>query len=222
MNPHQHKALVARLRALMERAQINARELAEQAGVGRSFVYDILSGKSSNPTTQKLSAIAEVLDTSVNYLLSGEENIGRLRKKDPEIVSIPSIGVTGSMGGGTVVTEEQEGKSYYFQRRWVREKLQASPADLRLIPVSGDSMHPTLQDGDLVLVDMSRRTPAPPGIFVLFDGVGLVVKRLEILPNTDPHLLRITSDNPQYACYERASNEVNIVGRVVWFARTIS
>jgi phage repressor protein C with HTH and peptisase S24 domain len=83
-------------------------------------------------------------------------------------------------------------------------------------------MHPTLQDGDLVLVDISRRAPAPPGIFVLFDGIGLVVKRLEVLANTEPHLLRIIADNPQYTSYDRASTEVHIIGRVVWFARTIA
>ena len=49
-----NQALIERLRIAMERAQVNARELAETAEVGRSFVYDVLSGKSLNPTTHKL------------------------------------------------------------------------------------------------------------------------------------------------------------------------
>ena len=45
---------------------------------------------------------------------------------------------------------------------------------------------PTLLDGDIVLVDLGRRTPTPPGVFVLYDGMGLVAKRLEHIPNSDP------------------------------------
>jgi phage repressor protein C with HTH and peptisase S24 domain len=48
--------------------------------------------------------------------------------------------------------------------------------------VEGDSMMPTLHDGDIVLVDLARRAPIPPGIFVLHDGMGLVAKRLEHIP----------------------------------------
>ena len=55
--------------------------------------------------------------------------------------------------------------------------------------VEGDSMVPTLQDGDAVLVDMTRQFPSPPGIFVLDDGMGLVAKRLEhICSIPDDHI----------------------------------
>jgi phage repressor protein C with HTH and peptisase S24 domain len=40
----------------------------------------------------------------------------------------------------------------------------------------------SLHDGDIVLVDLGRRTTTPPGIFVLHDGMGLVAKRLEHVP----------------------------------------
>jgi phage repressor protein C with HTH and peptisase S24 domain len=32
---------------------------------------------------------------------------------------------------------------------------------------------------------------------------------------------RVISDNPLYAPYERSAEEVNIVGRIRWFAREI-
>jgi phage repressor protein C with HTH and peptisase S24 domain len=85
--------------------------------------------------------------------------------------------------------------------------------------VEGDSMMPTLHDGDIVLVDLGRRAPTPPGIFVLHDGMGLVAKRLEHIPNSDPPRVRIISDNPLYKPYEGSGDEVNIIGRIRWFAR---
>jgi phage repressor protein C with HTH and peptisase S24 domain len=86
------------------------------------------------------------------------------------------------MGGGNVIDEEPQGKPYHFQRSWIRYKLRAKPADLRIMHVEGDSMMPTLHHGDIVLVDLARRTPTPPGIFVLHDGMGLVAKRLDHIP----------------------------------------
>ena len=53
---------------------------------------------------------------------------------------------------------------------------------------------------------------------MLFDGLGLVAKRLENVANSDPPTMRIISDNPVYAPYERSAEEVNIVGRIRWFA----
>jgi hypothetical protein len=61
----------------------------------------------------------------------------------------------------------------------------------------------------------------PVRIFVLFAGLGLVAKRLEHVASADPPLVRIISDNPIYAPYERSAEEVNVIGRIRWFAREI-
>ena len=110
-----------------------------------------------------------------------------------------------------------DGRPYHFQRSWINHDLRADPANLRIMHVEGDSMMPTLHDGDMVLVDLGRRAPTPPGIFVLHDGMGLVAKRLEHIPNSDPPRVRIISDI--YRPYEGSGEEVNIIGRIRWFAR---
>lgn len=217
------EALVERLRHRMEECHMNARELAEKAEVGRSFVYDVLSGKSTNPTTQKLSAVARVLGVSVSYLLYGESVSGsgpvaeQVTPEARDVASIASIAVEASMGGGTLVTEEIEDKPFFFRKSWIRDRLKVTPQDLRVIRVRGDSMQPTMNDGDVVLVDLTRNLPSPPGIFVLFDGHGLMVKRLEMLPGSSE--VRVISDNPHYAPYSLASENVRVIGRVVWCAR---
>ena len=216
-------ALVERLRIAMERAQTNARELAEHAEVGRSFVYDVLSGKSLNPTTHKLSAVADALGVSMSYLLYGEESWGGKRveisseKAATDLVSISSLTAEAS-AAGAVVTEGREDKPFFFRRSWVKQKLNANPNDLRVLAVRGDGMLPTFAEGDTVLVNMKERTPSPPGIFAIFDGVGLALKRLELQANG---AVRILCDNSQYAPYVCPLSEVNIIGRVVWFAREL-
>ena len=45
------------------------------------------------------------------------------------------------MGGGAVVTEDGDtpGRAYHFRQSWIRHKLKASPSQLRIMHVEGDS-----------------------------------------------------------------------------------
>ena len=215
-----------RLRARSRQLGMTAGRVAELAGINRSFVYDIMRGRSENPNLEKLDQVAQTLNVERNWLLHG---IGDVDGESPimedpmeAFVSIPSVEVTASMGGGNLVTDEVEnGEPYNFQRSWIVHDLKADPANLRIMHVEGDSMMPTLHSGDVVLVDLARRSPTPPGIFVLFDGMGLVAKRLEHIPNNDPPKVRVISDNTFYSSYERTADEVSIMGRIRWFAREI-
>ena len=218
-------SLADRLRARCEQLSLHAGQVAELAEVNRSFVYDIMRGRSEHPNLERLDRVAQVLKVERRWLLHGlgevEGDPPIIEDPDQTFVAIPSVAVSASMGGGNVVDEEPQGKPYHFQRSWIRYKLRAKPADLRIMHVEGDSMMPTLHHGDIVLVDLARRAPTPPGIFVLHDGMGLVAKRLDHIPNTDPPRVRIISDNPLYSPYEGTAEEVNIIGRIRWFAREI-
>lgn len=216
--PPAHEILRERLRNEIARQGISALELSRRSGMRQSFIYDILNGKSINPSTVKLAQVADALGVSLSYL-AGMNVEAHSEAVVPEAVQIASLNVEVSAGGGAVVTEEQSGAHYYFRRSWIRDQLQVSPDKLRMLHVSGDSMAPTLHDNDVILVDVGRRVPHPPGIFVLFDGLGLVVKRLETAGGGG--VIRILSDNAQYSAYERSIEEVNIIGRVVWFAREL-
>jgi len=82
-------------------------------------------------------------------------------------------------------------------------------------------MEPLLSSGDRILIDTSQRAPVPPGIFVIWDGIGLVAKRIDHEPNSVPPKLVIKSVNPEYHTYSRNADEVNIVGRVIWAAKRL-
>ena len=82
-------------------------------------------------------------------------------------------------------------------------------------------MVPLLEHDDTVMLDYSQTRPSPPGIFILDDGVGLVAKRIEIIPSSKTQILRISSQNPANSIYQRRIDEEHIIGRVVWFARRL-
>ena len=146
-----------------------------------------MRGKSANPNLTKLDRLAQAIKVERNWLLHGmgevEGEAPIVEHPDDSFVAVASVAVRPSMGGGHLVEQEPaNGRPYHFQRSWIKHDLRADPANLRIMHVEGDSMMPTLHDGDIVLVDLGRRTTPPPGIFVLHDGMGLVAKRLELSP----------------------------------------
>lgn len=223
----EHHTIADRLRARAHQLGISPAHVAELAGLNRSFVQDILRGRSTRPSIDRLGDIARVLKVDRDWLLHG---IGDVEGKPPFIdnpddayVAIPQVGARPSMGGGAVATvdEEKVVRPFHFQRAWIKNTLKAAPSQLRIMQVQGDSMEPTLRDGDVVLVDMGRRSPNPSGIFVLDDGIGLVAKRLDYVANKEPPTVRVISDNKLYPEYERTAEEIYIVGRILWFAREL-
>lgn len=86
--------------------------------------------------------------------------------------------------------------------------------------VIGDSMAPTLQGGWTVFVDTLQNKPSPPGIFAIDAGDGLLVKRVELIPQTEK--IRIISDNQAYNDYEFMREDVRVYGRVFGYFAWVS
>lgn len=128
-----------------------------------------------------------------------------------EWVNIPRLSVEASAGPGTLAADERAIGTFCFSNRWLREHG-LDPQTLSSIRVEGDSMEPTLREGDEILVDRSPRPPRE-GIYVVRTGDALLVKRLV---TGKPGVLILLSDNPAYRPLELTPDEVVIVGRVVW------
>lgn len=84
------------------------------------------------------------------------------------------------------------------------------------MPVTGDSMEPTLTSGSYVFIDMSHTIPSPPDLYAIDYGDGVMVKRVQMVPRSER--IKIMSDNDRYDDHELRKDEVRVYGRVVaWF-----
>jgi len=115
----------------------------------------------------------------------------------------------------------ETGEAWLFADSFIRHRLRADPGDLWMIEVDGDSMEPLLSSGDHILIDASRTVPAPPGIFVIWDGIALIAKRIEHVPHSDPPRVVLKSLNPAYDSHERPAEKIRVVGRAVWVSRRL-
>lgn len=208
--------MINRLRQQMKIAGINARELSQKAKVGKSFVYDILSGKSTNPTTSKIQAVADALGIGLQELM-GNSDAGEVEETvNDDYVLVSDLAVEGSM-----LINKQKKVKMSFKKDWIKNTLNTKTENIRAVRINGDYMEPTLMNGDVALVDISKRIPNPPGIYILYDGHGLVPKRLECIRKSGESLIFITPDNKNYESYKCKLQDTNIVGKIVWFSRAV-
>ena len=135
-------------------------------------------------------------------------------------IHVPRLSLGASAGPGAHADDEKQAGRISFERTWLR-KLVTSPEALSIIQVAGDSMVPTLGDGDDILVDRGDNAERlRDGIYVIRMDDALMVKRIAMRPG---QRLSILSDNPAYsACPDVDAGSVSIIGRVVWAGRRIS
>ncbi len=142
------------------------------------------------------------------------------RPAGPAMVAIPRFSLGASAGPGAFDGDERQAGIVGMDPRALRE-LTATPEAVSAIKVAGDSMAPTLADGDDILVDSADAAERlRDGIYVLRLDDALNVKRIA----RDPSGARFTvkSDNPAYPSWPDCDPaRVAIVGRVIWVGRRV-
>lgn len=102
------------------------------------------------------------------------------------------------------------------------KRLGARPESLHFIQARGDSMHPTIVDGSIVLVDTTERRPRNDAIYVISVDGDVRIKRLQ--KGWDGSISLI-SDNKEVYPAERLSpsdaERLRIEGKVLWTEKAL-
>ena len=140
-----------------------------------------------------------------------------------DYILIPYFDAIGASAGPGALTEAEEAaeSALAFQMRWVKSISGSDPELLSVIKVQGDSMLPTLGDGDPILVDRGDdATRLRDGIYVMRTDDALLVKR--ITRNPAARTIRVSSDNSLYPDVGDCDPaQVDIIGRVIWVGRQL-
>lgn len=140
----------------------------------------------------------------------------RLKAK-ASTVSVPRLTLSASAGAGSLHDDECVQGVMAFDAAWLRH-LGVQPQHASIVRVQGESMAPTLSDGDEIIVDHGDgASKLRDGVYVLrLDGV-LMVKRLVLGPRRGR--FSILSDNPHYPNWTDIDPElIVVIGRVRWVA----
>lgn len=208
---------------LLSESEFDLKSLSEKIGRNSAYLQQYVTRGSPRELGEpEREAVADLLGVDPNVFRSeGAQN----RSKRPKVarepssgLKVPEIDVSPQAGMGAVVSdivEHQHPVDHWSFPRALVSAFISDPSKLTIIRVAGDSMEPDYCAGDRILVDTGHTTPSPAGVYVLWDGLGVVLKRVEVVMGSEPKRIRIMSINPAYPAYELPLDDVRINGRVV-------
>ena len=177
------------LKKLRKAKGLRQNELAKLVGLSESAISQIESGK-RKPSYETLLKIAEALDCESSDLLSTRTN-------RPNIVNnFVTFQIIGEVAAhyGSFGNEDWTNGKIDIPESWLHGR---SMSDYFVLRVSGDSMYPTYQDGDLVLV-LKQSTMDHSGQIgvVIYDDDKATLKRIEYVMGEN--WMRLIPINTQY------------------------
>ena len=138
------------------------------------------------------------------------------------LISVNRYPVAASAGPGAIPDREIGQPYFAFDDRWLKRLTGTPASQLSIVRVQGDSMAPTLNEGDDILIDTADcGERLRDGIYVLRVDDSLVVKRLALHPQG--RRVTVQSDNPAYPDWPDCSlSDIHCIGRVIWSGRKVA
>jgi SOS-response transcriptional repressor LexA len=209
----------------------------EESGWTQSQIATAIVDRGQNTTQATISRIKKGAKTNSdlsNALRDLAVEQGVLPDQGPRAAApyvdfIDEIDVRAGMGGGGISIIENETvngiqissesvRDHWRLPGYMLNRLNARASHIKAFPCQGDSMAPTIMDGDVVFADTRHQVPSPPGVYVMADEFGgVVIKRVEVIsrPSDEIVTVRISSDNPNHRDREMSLTEIHIIGRYV-------
>lgn len=216
---------IVRLRVAVKNAG-GATVVAQRSGLSLSTLNNYLR-EVSEPKVVALALLAKTCGVSLDWLMFGVGEGAPLHVPDQAprprevqgLVWVPRYEVAASAGAGSEVVEEPRATHWPVPQEMLRG-LARDPRSLSFLEVGGDSMAPTLADGDPVIIDQAAETVDREAVYVLTVGPELFIKRVRRAVEPDGRIaLVLVSDNrayPEITIGADSQEHVRVVGRVVW------
>lgn len=215
-----------RLIARMEAVNESQSSLARKVGVSAQTIGKLARGESAS--SSHLHLIAQHLRTTPAYLIGQIEDpsAGAFVPPTAEeialemgLMKVEEIDLALGMGATFVEDHSVHAVERWIPEDWVRNFTDSPASFLTIAKPVGDSMYPTINDRDIVLIDRSKRTiDRQDAIWALvYGGLG-TIKRVRVMPDGS---LKLMADNPHVHAETAYDGEAFVIGRVAGvFRRT--
>lgn len=214
----------------MTAAGLNQSQLARMVSLKQPSIGRLISGETRE--TGKLLEIAEAVKSTPEYLTGASDNPapGASKVRDrrrpfidqpaetptPEsmgLIGIKEIDLTLGLGGSYINDGAVMEVKRYIPAAWLRELTRTDPKHLVVARTKGDSMKPTLSDGDLTIIDLSKQSIREQDAVwaIAIADIGMI-KRIWANPDGS---YKIKSDNPNVDPETAVDGEMFVMGQVV-------
>ena len=198
------------LQQIMKERGISQTELARQIGVTRPSINGWLNG--SVPSEGNLEVLCKFLNVEPSFLKYG---ISTNVDDDNDVtVNVPAMDRK-----PTATANETDGNrgvvGMRFSKEWLNSRSQTKVDTIRVFNMTGSSMSPTFEEGDLLIVDTSVNQIISNGIYILRQLGEDVVRRIQF--DLDQKTVNVIFDNDQYPNLSTDNSQsLEVVGRVIF------
>ena len=110
---------------------------------------------------------------------------------------------------------KEEDDQWIIPSRIVNQHTDAPPDKVKIFEVQEILMEPEFKRGEHVLVDLTDQTPSPPGVFLVSDGFGCLLRQCEFVPKSNPVKVRISAKDKSFQPHVLTQDDFTIIGRVI-------
>ncbi len=190
---------------------------ATRTGVPQPTISKYLKARSGSPRLDIAARLAEGAHTSLDWLVWGR---GDGPDSDNAVVKVPRYDATLAAGAGAWNEGKRRLDDIPFTTAFFRKRFgRPDGGGFAVLEARGDSMEPSIADGDLLLIDETD-TRLIDGVFGFVLDDEARVKRFRRL--TDG--VAIVSDNAHYPVEEVRGarfKQLKIIGRVRWVGKVL-
>lgn len=168
-----------RIKELRKDLRLSMEAFGAIVGTSKQYVNGLEKGANQRPNGVFLEGWARHCGVNIRWLVSGtgKKYVSAMPADPTEWADILGVKQAASLGDGAVPDEWAETHKLKFRADSLARK-HLHPEKLAVIYGKGDSMWPTIKDGDAIMVDTSDKEPRDEKLFVITYGRDLFAKRL--------------------------------------------
>jgi len=213
LNEDDFHSFAARLKLIIGDERID--DFSKRCTISKTTIHHYLNG-SRFPTLERLDVIAKTADVNIAWLATGNDYQAS-SSDNSDYIKIPHFDVQASAGTGSELVESGISKNTVDIHPQTLLDQGLNPEGLLSMYVKGDSMEPSLFDGDMILVKkMISPFSILEGVYIFRVINEIFIKRIQF--NKYSAKLKVDSDNPFYDSYTITGNDLNdveIIGEVI-------
>lgn len=181
----------------------NKAGLAEALKIGAPAVSKMLAG------TRQIKA-AEYVEMRRYFGLpvDGETAVGGKGGGRYVLAPLPQKGLREK----DMATEQD---SWVMPASLLKGRTAAAPDKIKVFTVQESAMAPDFMPNEQVLVDLSDQKPSPPGVFIVSDGIGQIIRRCEYVPHSQPPQVKMSTVSGAFEARTVFLKDAGILGRVI-------
>ena len=185
------------------------KELVEKTGIKQNNLA-AKKARNSNWSDDEINRL------NIAYNVDIYKNISHNITLDEDCIIVDYVHLNPSCGYGTAIIDEPDITPIKLGKKMLETVLRVTDVNnLKIFKASGDSMADTIDDSNLLLVDMGRTDYSNGGVFLLQKDNDWFIKRLHLKLSGE---LEVISDNPKYEneIYNPNTNtEIFVRGRII-------